>query len=108
MLENQEVSIKGQWYSIEAKNGKKITFADSSIQNTQFIGPEAKFKQSQLTLQLRYRYRFAPLSDVYLVYARNGSYFQQGLEFPRHRDVITDQFEQPDVDLLMLKVRFMY
>jgi len=108
MLENQEISIKGQWYSIEAKNGKKITFADNSIQNTQFIGPEAKFKQSQLTLQLRYRYRFAPLSDVYLVYARNGRYFQQGLEFPRHRDVIAEQFEQPDVDLLMLKVRFMY
>jgi len=108
MFENQELSVKGQWYSIEAKNGKNITFANDKLQNSSFTEQAPNFKQSQLTLQLRYRYRFAPLSDVFLVYARNGSYFEQGQQFTRHGDIIKDQFEQPDVDLLMFKIRFMY
>lgn len=108
LFENQEISIKGQWYSIEAKNGKNVSFANNTIQNSSFIEQEPNFKQSQLTLQLRYRYRFAPLSDVYLVYARNGSYFEQGQQFTRHGDVIKNQFEEPDVDLLMFKIRYMY
>jgi hypothetical protein len=108
LFENQEFSIKGQWYSIEAEDGKNVTFAHNKIQNSSDTTQEANFKQSQLTLQLRYRYRFAPLSDVYVVYARNGSYFEQGQQFTRHGDVIKNQFEKPDVDLLMLKVRYMY
>jgi hypothetical protein len=108
MFENQELSIKGQWYSIEAEKGKKVTFADNKIQESSFTELEPNFKQSQLTLQLRYRYRFAPLSDVYLVYARNGSYFEEGQQFTRHGDVIKSQFENPDVDLIMFKIRYMY
>jgi hypothetical protein len=108
IFENQELSIKGQWYSIEAKNGKNVTFANNKIQDSSFTEQEPNFKQSQLTLQLRYRYRFSPLSDVYLVYARNGSYFEQGQKFTRHGNVIKDQFEEPDVDLLMFKIRYMY
>jgi len=108
MFDNQELSIKGQWYSIEAKNGENITFANNRIQSTRLATLEPDFKQSQLTLQLRYRYRFAPLSDVFLVYARNGSFFEQEQQFTHHSDVIRNQFENPDVDLLMFKLRFMY
>lgn len=108
LFENQELSFKGQWYSIEAENGKNVTFSNSKTQDSATTAQEANFKQSQLTLQLRYRYRFAPLSDVYFVYARNGSYFEQTQQFTRHGDVIKNQFEKPDVDLLMLKVRYMY
>jgi len=108
LFENQELSIKGQWYSIDAKNGKNVTFVNKGRQGSSFNEPEDNFKQSQLTLQLRYRYRFAPLSDVYLVYARNGSYFEQGQHLPHHGEIIKNQFEQPDVDLLMFKIRFMY
>jgi hypothetical protein len=108
LFENQELSIKGQWYSIEAKNGKNVNFSNKKMSDPSFIEQEPNFKQSQLTLQLRYRYRFAPLSDVYLVYARNGSYFEEGQPFSRHDEVIQNQFEQPDVDLLMFKIRFMY
>jgi hypothetical protein len=108
LFENQELSIKGQWYSIEAENGRNIAFDNSKIQDSSSTVQEPNFKQSQLTLQLRYRYRFAPLSDIYLVYARNGSYFEQGEQFSRHGDVIKNQFENPDVDLLMFKIRYMY
>jgi len=108
MFENQELSIKGQWYSIEAEKGKKLSFANNHIQASSAIEPEPNFKQSQLTLQLRYRYRFAALSDVYLVYARNGSYFEESQQFTRHSDVIKNQFDNPDVDLIMLKIRYMY
>jgi len=108
MFENQELSIKGQWFSIEAKNGENISFVNNKAPNSQLSLQESNFKQSQLTLQLRYRYRFAPLSDVYLVYARNGSYFEQGQQFSSHKEIIRNQFEHPDVDLLMFKIRFMY
>jgi len=108
MFEDQELSIKGQWYSIEAENGKSVTVANTKIQGSSSPEQEPNFKQSQLTLQLRYRYRFAPLSDVYLVYARNGSYFEEGKQFTRHGEVIKNQFESPDVDLIMFKVRYMY
>ncbi len=108
MFENQELSIKGQWYSIEAENGKNVTFANVKTQYSSITEQAPNFKQSQLTLQLRYRYRFAPLSDVYLVYARNGSYFEEGQQFTHHGDVIKDQFKNPDVDLIMFKIRYMY
>ncbi len=108
MFENQELSIKGQWYSIEAENAKKVTFDDNKTQYSSTNEQEPNFKQSQLTLQLRYRYRFAPLSDVYVVYARNGSYFEQSQQFARHGDVIENQFKNPDVDLIMFKIRYMY
>jgi len=108
MYENQELSIKGQWYSIEAENGKNVNFANKVRQGSSFTEQAPNFKQSQLSLQVRYRYRFAPLSDVYLVYARNGSYFEESQQFTSHGNVIKNQFEQPDVDLLMFKIRFMY
>ncbi|NQZ24618.1 MAG: hypothetical protein HRT53_21565 [Colwellia sp.] len=108
MFENQELSIKGQWYSIEAEKANKVTFADNKILGSSANAQEPNFKQSQLTLQLRYRFRFAPLSDVYIVYARNGSYFEQGQPFTRHSDVIKNQFENPDLDLIMFKIRYMY
>jgi len=108
MFENQELSIKGQWYSIEAENAKNVTFDGNKTQYSSTHEQEPNFKQSQLTLQLRYRYRFAPLSDVYLVYARNGSYFEQSQQFTRHGDVIENQFKNPDVDLIMFKIRYMY
>jgi len=108
MFENQELSIKGQWYSIEAENGKNVAFTHNEMKKLAFAKQEPNFKQSQLTLQLRYRYRFAPLSDVYLVYARNGSYFEESQQFTPHSDVIKNQFENPDVDLIMFKIRYMY
>ncbi|NQZ81112.1 MAG: hypothetical protein HRT52_08875 [Colwellia sp.] len=108
MFENQELSLKGQWYSIEAKNGKNVDFTNDQIPSSSLTEQQPNFKQSQLTLQLRYRYRFAPLSDVFLVYARNGMFFEQGQQFTHHNEVIRNQFENPDVDLLMFKIRFMY
>jgi len=107
ILPNQELSFKAQWYGLTAENGVASMSGDRLDSNT-LNQQNMQFKQSQLTMQLRYRYRFAALSDIYVVYVRNGSYFAQDDELLGHNKVFKQQFNQPSDNLLMFKARMMF
>jgi hypothetical protein len=105
MSEDQEFSFKGQWYVVDAIEGEYFsTHGQAHMGNEQ----PSNFKQSQLSLQLRYRYRFAPLSDIYLVYARNGHFYDEGKAIDNNNEIISQQFDEPEDNLFMFKVRVMY
>jgi len=105
LSEDQELSFKGQWYVVDATEGEFYSATKQvKLENDQPID----FKQSKLSLQLRYRYRFAPLSDIYLVYARNGGFYGEGDTIKNNRDILSQQFDKPEDNLLMFKVRVMY
>jgi len=105
LSEDQEFSFKGQWYVVDATEGEYYTTTPQVKREDE---QPIDFKQSQLSLQLRYRYRFAPLSDIYLVYARNGKFYGEGDMIKNNRDIISQQFDKPEDNLLMFKVRVMY
>jgi len=105
LAEGQELSIKSQWYAVEAENGKAYNYYSEPTQANNLI---QNFKQSQLSMQLRYRYRFAPLSDIYLVYVRNGGFYQEGEDLFGNRDILNQQFDDPDDHQLLFKIRMMF
>ena len=64
------------------------------------------FALSELATQLRYRYRFAPLSDFYLAYVLNGTDVR--LPGEGKGQVLDDMLDNPNDNLLVAKLRFMF
>ena len=115
MAENQELSVKSQWFGVEANQGKAFIYSSEPTSSKLSSNKQAsnedlveRFKQSQLSMQIRYRYRFAAMSDFYIVYVRNGAFYQQGDDLPGNNDILRQQFEDPDDHQLMFKIRMMF
>ncbi|WP_444994124.1 DUF5916 domain-containing protein [Aliikangiella sp. IMCC44359] len=100
----QELTLKAQLYTLDADNGQAYFSASSNLidkDRTDFIQSEFKF-------QLRYRYRFSTLSDLYIVYARNGYFFENDKSHFNNDKILTHQLKNPNEDLLIFKVRMMF
>ncbi|NRA60454.1 MAG: hypothetical protein HRU25_05990 [Psychrobium sp.] len=52
MFDNQELIIKGHWYSLEVENAKGVMLPNNVIKKSSSATQESNFKQSQLTLKL--------------------------------------------------------
>jgi hypothetical protein len=67
----QEIRVKFQWVGVrsEALQGYRLD-ADGRLDPSDV--PVQDFSQSDTSLQIRYRYELAPLSEIYLVYTRGG------------------------------------
>lgn len=65
----------------------------------------APLQVRNLGVQLRYKYEFAPLRELYVVYARGG--FEQERDDPRSSvELFQDSFDLRDSDQFLLKVRW--
>jgi len=105
LAENQELSIKSQWFGVKANNGGALSDSTEWVANNRLVDD---FKQSQLSMQIRYRYRFAALSDFYVVYVRNGGYYQQGDNLLSDEKIFNQQFDHPDDHQLLVKMRMRF
>ena len=56
-------------------------------------------------MQLRYKYEFVPLRELYVVYARGG-FEQERDEAPSLVELFQDSFDLRDSDQFLLKVRW--
>ncbi|MBK79796.1 MAG: hypothetical protein CMQ43_02605 [Gammaproteobacteria bacterium] len=61
------------------------------------------FTVSQLNVQMRYRWQIAPLSDLFLVYTRNGL---GGADDRSFGDLVSTAWQEPIGDQLVLKLRY--
>jgi len=68
--------------------------------------PVSDFSVSNLGVQLRYRYEFAPLSYVYVVYGRGG--FEQENTAPGSDQAVRDSFSLRDDEQLLIKVSYRF
>jgi hypothetical protein len=66
-----ELRLKWQWIGIDA-DPRRAYRTDASGRLIVVNEPLAPFTVSNVGLQLRYKYEFAPQSDLYLVYGRGG------------------------------------
>ena len=61
---------------------------------------------SQLTMQLRYRWEIAPLTDLYVVYNRGNSLLSD--ESEPFADMFSNAFEDPVIDTAIIKLRYRF
>ncbi|MEM1434226.1 MAG: DUF5916 domain-containing protein [Pseudomonadota bacterium] len=65
------------------------------------------FSVSQYTFQARYRWEFAPLSDVFLVYTRQAN-LGAALGTDSFSDVFDNGWHEPLADVLVFKIRYRF
>ena len=66
----------------------------------------ADFGISQLSVQFRYRWEIAPLSDLFIVYTRGSKLVNGGED--DFEDFFRDALTEPLVDLFVVKLRYRF
>lgn len=103
---NADLTLISQWYALKAK-GLNTYQVNSDASLTSTFSPPQDFTSTQSALQVRYRYRFAPLSEFYLVYARNG-FFTENTTERGLGELFQQTFDDPDQDYLIAKIRYQF
>ena len=106
----QQLSLKLQWVGINADESEYWTVPDVAgrlLPRTKMdLDPKDDFTVSQMTVQLRYRWEIAPLSDLFIVYTRGANLPSQG-----HQDfdyLFRDALSEPIIDVLTMKLRYRF
>jgi len=110
----QQLKLAFSWVGIRAEEQDFYRIPDTpgkllSIAKPQ--GPNAPadydFSVSQYSLQLRYRWEIAPLSDIFLVYTRQADKYSllQGDEF---ENIFDRAWREPLQDIFVFKIRYRF
>jgi hypothetical protein len=99
-----------QWVGIKAFEDEIFqipTTPGDLIPTTKAPGePTDNFDISTVNFQLRYRWEMAPMSDLFLVYTKNGN--RRGLPVDDFGTMFTDVFNNPVSEQLVLKIRYRF
>ena len=101
----QELRTIFQYSSFESQILEEVVLAQDQSGNLVPIEPtgEGDLNIGRLSFQVRYRYEIQPLSNVFLVYARGGNFFE------RHgARSFSDTWQHPDDQSLLLKVNYLF
>ena len=104
----QQIRFSLQWVGIKAKEDRFYLIPTSPgelIEVAKPAGPPDSFSLSQMSMQLRYRWEIAPLSDIYLVYTR---LVDQGSPYKSFSDTFSDGYDNPAGNLLVFKLRYRF
>ena len=105
---SHEFRLKTQWLAIDAHDGEayRIGAGDRLARTDEAIRP---FTVNNFGIQARYRWTFAPQSDLYVVYSRGGFAQQDGPELRDATfDLFRDAIELRDADQFLVKVRYRF
>ena len=99
-----ELRLKLQWLAIDASDPRAFDLGpDARLRPSP--DPVEAFSINNFGVQLRYRWTFAPQSDLYAVYSRGG--FSERTDDPRGiDDLFQDAFSLRDADQVLIKVRY--
>ena len=106
----QQLSLKLQWVGINADESEYWTVPEVAgrlLPRTKMdLDPKDDFTVSQMTVQLRYRWEIAPLSDLFIVYTR-------GANLPNRSDrdfdyLFRDALNEPIIDVFTMKLRYRF
>lgn len=101
-----QLNVALQWVGIKAEEDKFYLIPASSGDLIEVPKPEAEsddFTISQLNFQLRYRWQIAPLSDLFVVYTRNGFEDPPSASFS---ELFDEAWEDPTSEQLVVKLRY--
>lgn len=103
--QNQELNMRLQWNGLSAKGLELFNISEQGLVSQ---GRAEDFADSQLSMQLKYRYFFAPFSDVMVVYSRQGSIFTDDLSKVNFGNLFDYSFRGVKEDLVTLKIRYAF
>ncbi|MBL8298406.1 MAG: hypothetical protein JNN30_08675 [Rhodanobacteraceae bacterium] len=97
-----ELRVKLQWLAIAAENARSVRVdrLGAAMPSDDRIDD---FSVNNFGLQLRYRYEFAPQSDIFAVYGRGG--FVETDRREDFDDLLSDALSLRDADQFLVKVR---
>lgn len=99
-----ELRLKWQWIGVDAEPVQAYR-TDASGALLESDDPLAPFTVSNLGLQIRYRYEFAPQSELFIVYGRGGFHLLSDDDRELDR-LFHDMTDVRDADQLLVKVRY--
>ena len=102
-----ELRVKLQWLAIDAHDarpfrigpGGALAASDDAVED---------FTVNNFGVQARYRWTFAPQSDLYAVYSRGGLATLEDPTTTATGDLFTDALELRDTDQVLVKVRYRF
>ena len=100
----QELRLKLQWLGLGAEARQAYTLRADGAPIPVGARP-SDFTVSHLGLQVRYRYEFHPLSDLYVVYSRGGNGSLTGRN-ESLRDQFNRSLDQVNTSLLFVQLRY--
>ncbi len=101
--DRQEIRLKGKIYGIKANKARAYR-ADSSGYLNASNDSLDPFELSETAFQVRYKYQFAPLSDLYVVYTRGGKYnFSRENSFEK---IYSGAWSNQNLDKFIVKLRY--
>lgn len=101
---NHELRLKWQWIGVDARP-RRAYRTDPLGRLTPSDDPIAPFTVSNVGVQIRYRYEFAPQSELFLVYGRGGFDVLADDERDLGR-LFRDMGEVRNADQFLLKIRY--
>ncbi len=103
---SQELRVKVQWLAIDAWDATPLRIApDGDLVQSEDVVPD--FQVNNFALQIRYRWTFAPQSDLYVVYGRGGLAFEENPTGGRG-DLFDAAVDLRDSDQLIVKARYRF
>ena len=105
---NHQLKLSLQWAGVKANEDGlyAVPPGDGDLEPTEPTREDYDFTVSLVTLQLRYRWEIAPLTDVFLVYNRGNSLpnqFDSSFD-----DLFRDVFDEPIIDSFVAKIRWRF
>ncbi len=104
----QQFRVSLQWVGIQAQEDAFYRIPanpGSLIAVPKPAGPSDSFSLSQVSLQARYRWEIAPLSDIFVVYTRLADQ-SAALGSSDFSDIFTNSYDEPLANLLVIKIRY--
>ncbi len=106
----QQLKVVLQWVGVKAKAQQAYRIPEEPgalIPASDLVAELVDFSVSQVSLQARYRWEIAPLSDLFVVYTRQSN--QAGLLNGRDfQSIFSDSYQDPLTDSFVLKLRYRF
>ena len=101
-----ELRVKAEWLAIRAREGRRYQLGnDARLQPV--AGAEPDFDINTFGVQVRYRWEFAPQSDLFLVWSRGG-FLREEREGESTLDLLDEAVGLRDADQLLAKIRYRF
>ena len=102
----QQLRTQAEWTGIKAHGAQRLIIDDGG-ELVPGAADNGRFAISRMTVQIRYRWQIAPLSDLFVVYNRSGSAFESHTD-QSFLDLLESAFSEPQREALLVKLRYRF
>ena len=103
----QEFKIKGTIYGLTGENSRAYRVSNSGYMESSSDSLN-DFQLSETALQMRYKYEFSPLSNLYVVYTRAGKLSNILNSADSLIDIYSDAWTYQTLDKFIVKIRYKF